>query len=321
MKRIRVHEFGGPDVLKLEQAEDPRCGPGEVVVRVRAAGVNPFDTYMRSGAYGARNPPLPFTPGSDAAGLVDSVGPDVHDLRAGDRVYTSATITGAYAELAVCKRPRVHALPSPSSFAAGAALHVPYATAHRALFHKAQALPGETVLVHGASGGVGIAAVQLARAAGMTIIGKAGSPEGRSLVRAEGAHVAIRHDSPDYRREILDATSGRGADVVLEMLANVNLGHDLGLLARNGRVIVIGSRGRVELDPRDAMTRDASITGMLLWNTPEPEIAGIHAALRAGLEAGTLRPVIRAEMPLASAPEAHQRVMEPGALGKIVLVP
>jgi NADPH2:quinone reductase len=321
MKRIRVQEFGGPEVLRLENADDPRCGPGEVVVRIRAAGVNPFDTYMRSGAYGARNPPLPFTPGSDAAGVVESVGADVRDVRIGDRVYTSGTISGAYAEMALCHRERVHPLPPRSSFSAGAALHVPYATAHRSLFHVAHSLPGETVLVHGASGGVGIAAVQLARAAGMTVIGTAGSPGGLDLVRAEGAHVAISHRSTDYRKEILDATNGRGADVILEMLANVNLGHDLGLLARHGRVVVIGSRGRVEIDPRDAMTRDAVIAGMQLWSTPEPEMASIHAALRAGLEAGTLRPVIRAELPLASAPEAHRSVMEPGALGKIVLVP
>jgi NADPH2:quinone reductase len=321
MKAIRVHEFGGPEVLKFEETEEPRPQAGEVVVRVKAAGVNPYDTYMRSGAYGARNPSLPYTPGSDAAGVVESVGPDIDDLAVGDRVFTTGTVSGAYAELALCKRSQVHPLPQQISFAQGAAIYVPYGTAYRALFQLAQARPAETVLVHGASGGVGLAAVQLARAAGMTIIGTAGSKKGFELVKAEGAHHVFNHRSPDYQNEILAATKGRGVDVILEMLANVNLGNDLKLLAHRGRIIVIGSRGDVQITPREIMARQASVIGMVLWNTPEAEAAGIHAALYAGLENGTLRPIVGVKLPLASAVEAHRRVMEPGAFGKIVLLP
>jgi NADPH:quinone reductase len=321
MKRIRVYEFGGPEVLKFEEADDLQPAAGEVLVRVKAVGVNPYDTYMRSGGYGARNPALPYTPGSDAAGVIEAVGPDVTGVAVGDRVYTARTISGAYAELALCKAEQVHPLPERVSFAQGAGIYVPYATAYRSLFQLAHAEPGETVLVHGASGGVGIAAVQLARAAGLKIIGTAGSEKGLKLIKDEGAHYAIDHSTTNYQQEILDQTNGAGVDVILEMLANVNLGHDLRMLAQHGRVVVIGSRGDVEITPRDLMGRQASIIGMYLWGVSEREEKSIYAALNAGLEAGTLRPIVGLELPLASASEAHRRIMEPGSFGKIVLVP
>jgi NADPH2:quinone reductase len=321
MKRISVREFGGPEVLKVEEAEDPRPGSGEVVVRVKAAGVNPYDTYMRAGNYGARNPELPYTPGSDAAGVIEAVGPDVSRIAVGDRVYTTGTISGAYAELALCKASQVHPLPTTISFNQGAALYVPYATAYRSLFQLAHSRPAETVLVHGASGGVGIAAVQFARAAGLTVIGTASTDKGLRQVRAEGAHEVINHSTPNYDHEIMAATVGRGVDVILEMLANVNLGRDLKLLAHRGRVVVIGSRGDVQITPRDAMLREASIIGVVLWAIPEADAKEVYAAIGSGLENGTLQPLVGHEMPLASASEAHQLVMKPGAFGKIVLVP
>ena len=321
MKAIRVTQFGGPEVLKLEDVRDPGPpGAGEVLVRMKAAGVNPADTYMRSGAYGANNPTLPWTPGSDGAGVVASAGAGV-DLRAGERVYTAGTISGSYAELALCRRSQVYALPERVTFAQGAGIYVPYGTAFRALFQLAKARSGETVLVHGASGGVGLAALQLGRAAGLRLIGTAGSEEGLALARREGADHVVDHRAADYRQRIADVTAGRGVDVILEMLANVNLGHDLGMLAQRGRVVVVGSRGTVEINPRDIMLRDAAVIGMLLWKTPERELAEIHAALHQGLADGTLRPVVAAELPLVEAPEAHRRVMAPGARGKIVLIP
>jgi NADPH2:quinone reductase len=320
MKAIRVHETGGPEVLKLEETPDLEPGPGQVVVRVKAAGVNPVDTYIRSGMY-ARKPPLPYTPGTDAAGDVRAIGEGVTRVAVGDRVYTSGTLTGAYAEQMLCDQSQVHTLPPQVSYAQGAAIGVPYATAYRGLFHRAQAKPGETVLVHGASGGVGIAAVQLARAAGMQVIGKGGTDEGRNLVREQGAHYALDHRAADYLDQLSALTNGRGADVILEMLANINLAKDLTALAQFGRVVVIGNRGTIEINPRDAMGRDASILGMTFFNTSEQERASIYAALFAGLENGTLRPVVGQEIPLAEAPRAHVAVMEPGAYGKIVLIP
>lgn len=320
MKAIRVHEFGGPEVMRLEEVPDPLPGSEQVLVRVAATGVNPVDAYIRSGLHASR-PGLPYTPGMDAAGVVEARGMNVRRIGVGDRVYTAGTVSGAYAELALCEATQVFPLPSPVTFAQGAAVNVPYATAHRALFGRAHALPGETVLVHGASGGVGIAAVQLARAFGLTVIGTGGTDEGRRLVTEQGAHHVLDHHAPDYLEEATKLTEGRGVDVILEMLANVNLGRDLTVLARGGRVVVIGNRGTVEINPRDAMGRDASILGMSLMNTPPGELRGVHSAIVAGLENGTLRPVVGQEMPLADAARAHEAVMQPGAYGKIVLIP
>jgi NADPH2:quinone reductase len=320
MKAIRVHEFGDPHVMRLEDVPDPTPGPGQVVVRVYAAGVNPVDTYIRAGLY-SREAPLPYTPGTDGAGVIEAVGEGVGSVTVGDRVYTAGTITGAYAERALCAQGQVHPLPDRVSYEQGAAIYIPYATAYRALFQRAQARAGETVLVHGASGGVGIAAVQIARAAGLTVIGTAGTEKGCRLVVEQGAHHVLNHRVADYLTRIHQVTGGRGVDVILEMLANVNLGKDLGVLARGGRVVVIGSRGPVEIDPRDTMAREASILGMLLFNVTDADAAGIHAALYAGFENGTLRPVIGRELPLSEAPQAHQALAEGRAHGKIVLKP
>ena len=320
MKAIRVHEFGGPEVLRLEEVATPQPGPGQVLVRMHAIGVNPVETYIRAGTY-ALKPSLPYTPGNDGAGVVEQTGDSVTEFKLGDRVYIAGSISGTYADLALCKTEQVHRLPENISFAQGAAMGTPYATAYRGLFQRAHAKPGETVLVHGASGGVGTAAVQLARAQGMRVFGTAGSDEGRRLAREQGAHEVFDHRAPDHFEQIMDATGGRGVDVIVELLANVNLGKGLSILAKGGRVAIIGSRGRVEIDPRDMMQRDVDLRGMVMPNTPPEELASSHAALGAGLENGTLRPVIGKEFPLAEAAEAHRAVMEPGAFGKIVLVP
>lgn len=320
MKAIRVREFGGPEVLQLQEVPDLKPSAGQVVVRIRATGVNPVDTYIRSGNY-ARKPSLPYTPGTDGAGTIEAVGPGATRFAVGDRVYLAGSLSGTYAEQALCEERTVFPLPANVSFAQGAAMHVPYATAFRALFHRAQARGGETVLIHGASGGVGIAAVQLARAAGLRVTGTVGSDRGRKLVAAEGAHHILDHKSPGHFDEALALTARRGYDVIVEMLANVNLGRDLGLLAPGGRVVVVGCRGSVEINPRDAMMRDASILGMSLWNASPEDLTSIHSALVAGLENKTLRPVIGQEIPLSEAARAHIAVMEPGAYGKIVLIP
>jgi NADPH2:quinone reductase len=324
MKAIRVKEFGGPEVLKLEEVPDLKPGAGQVVVRLRAIGVNPVDTYMRAGTY-PRKPVLPYTPGTDGAGTIESIGTgsskEVARFKPGDRVYIAGSLSGAYAEQSLCEERFVFPLPANVSFAQGAAMHIPYSTAFRALFHRAQARGGETVLVHGASGAVGIASVQLARAAGLRVIGTVGSDRGRQLALAEGAHEVLDHKSPGHFDEALALTGGRGYDVILEMLANVNLGRDLPILAPKGRVVVVGNRGPAEIDARHTMTRDASILGMSMWNASPEEVISIHSSLVAGLENKTLRPIVGQEIPLAEAGRAHVAVMEAGAYGKIVLIP
>ncbi|MCI0603146.1 NADPH:quinone reductase [bacterium] len=320
MKAIRVREFGGPDKLQLEECEDLHPGPGEVLVRIHAAGVNPVDTYIRSGAY-ARKPNLPYTPGSDGAGVVIAVGEKVERFQKGDRIYVAGSVTGTYAEQAICRESQIHRLPENVTYLQGAAVGVPYCTAYRALFQKAKARPVESILIHGASGGVGIAAVQLARSWGMNVIGTGGTDRGRALIKEHGAHHDLDHTAAEMPEQVMKITGGRGVDIILEMLANKNLGHDLSMLAQNGRVVVIGNRGTIEINPRDAMSREAMIIGMILFNTPEREMAEIHAALGAALESGVARPVIGRELPLSNAAQAHEIAMQPGSYGKIVLVP
>ncbi len=320
MRAIQVQEFGGPEVLRVADVPQPHPAASEVRLRIHAAGVNPVETYIRTGTY-AMKPPLPYTPGTDGAGIIDALGEDVEGWRIGQRVYTFGSVTGTYAEEAICKTSQIYRLPEGVGFEQGAALGVPYATAYRALFQRARALPGDTVLIHGASGGVGIAAVQLARAGGLTVIGTAGTAKGRELVVAQGAHHALDHTNQAYLSEVMSLTQGRGARIILEMLANVNLEKDLAMLAPFGTVVVIGNRGRIEINPRDVMAKEAAILGMVLFNTPPEEMTRIHAALAAGLENGSLRPVIGLRLPLAEAPRAHKSVMEPGAHGKIVLLP
>jgi NADPH:quinone reductase len=319
MKAIRVHEFGGPEVLKIEEVTTPKPSAGEVLVRIYAAGVNPYDTYMRAGTY-AIKPALPYTPGSDSAGVVEAVGEGVKKVKRGDRVYTARTITGAYAEYALALEEQVHPFPANIDFKQGAGIWVPYGTAYHALYHSAKAHASETVLVHGASGGVGIAALQIARATGLKVVGTAGTPKGLELAKREGAHQVFDHRKTGYQEEILQATGSRGVDIILEMLANVNLAHDTRLLAKDGRVIVIGSRGEVAINPRELMGRRASIRAFTLWGITPEEEADIHAGIFAGLENGTLRPIVGKELPLSEAARAHKEILEPGSAGKIVLV-
>jgi NADPH2:quinone reductase len=321
MKAIRVHKFGGPEVMQIEEVPTPKPAPGQILVKIHAAGVNPADTYARTGNY-AILPQLPYTPGTDGAGVVESIAEGVSKVKPGDRVYLAKNLTGSYAEYALALESQVYRLPEKISFGQGAGVFIPYGTAYHALHHQAQAKGGETVLIHGASGGVGIAAMQIARALGCTIFGTSGTPKGLSLIEREGAHLSFDHSKPDYKDQIMKATAGKGVDVILEMLANVNLGADLKLLAQYGRVIVIGSRGDVTITPRDLMTRRASVRAFTLWAVSEAESTDIHSGIYAGLENGTLRPVVGSELPLKDAAQSHIDVMKPsGAHGKIVLVP
>jgi NADPH2:quinone reductase len=324
MKAIRVHQFGGPEVLKLEELPTPQPAPDQVLVRIHAVGVNPYETYIRSGMYASApgvNSQLPYTPGRDAAGVIDQVGASVNSLKPGDRAYISSTTTGAYAEYCLCGANDVHRLPENVSFAQGSALATPYVTAFRALFQLAKGIPGENLLVHGGSGGVGSAVVQMGRAAGLTVFATGGTSEGRKLISENGAHHVLDHHESGYLEKALKLTDNKGFDVIIEMAAHTNLGRDLTVLAKRGRVVVVGSRGQIEINPRDLMQRDAQILAMILFNSSPEERASAHAAIIAGLENGTLRPAIGKTLPLDQAAKAHELVMQPGAYGKIVLEP
>src|SRR5687768_1102693 len=241
MKAIVVSEFGEPEVMKIEEVETPSPAGSQVLVRVHAAGVNPVDTYLRTGIH-AHAPKLPYTPGKDAAGVVEEVGPQVTGFQIGDRVYTADSITGTYAEYALCNESQLGRLPDNVSFEQGAGIWTPYATSFRALFQKAGARAGEKVLIHGASGGVGIAALQWAKNAGLMVIGTASSGEGRQLILDQGADAVFDHSDEDHLGEIREFAGG-GVDLIIEMLANVNLERDFEALAMFGRIVVVGSRG------------------------------------------------------------------------------
>ncbi|XP_077133695.1 quinone oxidoreductase-like [Ranitomeya variabilis] len=321
MRAIRVSEFGKPEVLKL-QTDVPVPSPGEnqVLIQVHACGINPVETDIRSGSFEWK-PSLPYTPGSDTSGLVVNVGTKVTAFKKGDRVFTTGTITGGYAEYTVASEDTVYPLPEQLNFKQGAAIAIPYFTAYRALFQKTHGKPGEVVLVHGASGGVGIAACQIARAHGFMVFGTAGSPEGLNLVLQNGAHKVFNHREKDYIEKIREAAGEDGVNVILEMLSNVNLSNDLKLLSSGGRVMIVGSRGPIEINPRDTMMKASSITGVGLYLSSKDEWKEAGAALLGGMESGWLRPLIGPEYPLEEAAQAHEDIMQSsGATGKMVLV-
>ena len=320
MNAIIVRQFGNPEVMKVEDVDLPQPADSQVLVRIEAAGVNPVDTYLRTGIH-AHAPKLPYTPGKDAAGVVEAVGDRVTKWKAGDRVYTADSLTGTYAEYSLCEEKQISRLPDNISFEQGAGVWTPYSTSYRALFQKAKAVSGETVLIHGASGGVGIAAIQWAKNAGLTVIGTASSDEGKRLVAEQGADHVLDHTDDSHLTEIKELTGGKGVGIIIEMLANINLQKDFEALAMFGRICVVGNRGSLDFNPRVIMGKDATVYGLALYNSTQEDRDEIHAEIFKGLSDGYLNPVIRKSMPLADAPDAHREVIGGKALGKIVLIP
>ena len=319
MKAIVVHEYGEPEVMRLEEVETPQPIGAQVLVKIEAAGVNPVDTYLRSGIH-AHAPKLPYTPGKDGAGTVEAVGGGVVEFKVGDRVYTAGCISGTYAEFALCDESHIGRLPAKVSFEQGAGIWTPYATGYRALFQKADAKTGETALIHGASGGVGTAAVQWAKNAGLKVIGTASSDDGKKLVEKLGVDALFDHSDEDHLSDIREFTHGKGVDIIIEMLANENLERDFEALAMFGRIVIVGNRGSLQFTPRQAMTKDATIYGMSLFNAPKEELDEIYKAVFEGLSEGFLAPPVSRTFPLADAPAAHHAVIEQKANGKIVLL-
>ena len=316
MKSIRVERFGGPEVLKLVESADPKPGPGQVVVAVKAIGVNPVETYVRAGKYGPMV--FPFTPGSDAAGVVVAVGDGVTRVGIDEKVYVIKGVDGSYTDMMLCAAESVFSLPPRLSMEQGAGVGVPFGTAYRALHIRGAVRPNKWVMVHGASGGVGTAAVQLAVMHGCRVIGTAGSEKGMDLVRQQGAVAVFNHHDAGYLDRI-KKTAGGGVNLIIEFVAGKNLNNDLGLLAKRGRVVVVGSQSPIEIDPRQTMVADADIRGMSLMHSDQAELAMIHAALAAGFHAGNLSPVIGRTFTLEQASFAHEAVTKGGANGKVIL--
>jgi NADPH:quinone reductase len=311
-------------MLQLKTVDDPVAGPGEVVVEVRAAGVNPADTYKRSGTYAIR-PELPYTPGGDAGGVISAIGPNVRERRVGDRVFVGTVLnfdlSGCYAERVKRKASEALSLPEGVSFAQATTFGVSYPTAHYALFERGEAQAGETVFIHGASGSVGTSAIQLAKRAGLIVVGSAGTSKGLELVRAEGADHAVNHTEAGYMNEVRRLTGDKGPELILEMLASANLAADMDLAAKYGRIIVIGNRGEITVDPRVAMMKELDVRGIALRNATAAQVKPIMRDILAGVAEGSLRPVVGREMRLSEAAAAHVAVLEHGVNGKIVLIP
>lgn len=279
--------------MKVEALPQLIPAAGQVLVRVRAIGINPAETYARAGAEGYARPAsgYPFTPGNDATGEVTAVGAGVDGFAPGDKVYTLRTVSGSYAEYTLAEAKFVKHIPGGLDFRHAAALPVPYFTAYRALFSKLKIAPGKSVLVHGATGGVGMACIQFARAAGCTVIASAGNDAGAAAV-APWAHTVVRHGSAAVVEQVMAATNGAGVDGIVEMLANANLDHDCKMVAMHGTIAVVGSRGSVSIAPRDLMRKDASITGVMLWHSTDAELEAAARAIADGVARGELKPVV-----------------------------
>jgi NADPH2:quinone reductase len=319
MRAVRVHEFGNPATLRLDELPDPEPAAGQVVVEVKAIGVNPVDTYVAGGKY-ATAPTLPYTPGADAAGVISAVGEGVTQWQPGDRVIVVRTAAGAlqgcYASHVLCHADGVAELPKDVTFDEGAAVNIAYVTAFRALLDHAKIRPNDVVLIHGATGGVGSAAVQIAKAHGLTVYATGGSEAGRQMLADQKADLVLDHHAPGYLDNLPQPPT-----VILEMLADVNLQRDLEAIAQGGRIVVIGSRGDVAITPRLLMQKHPVVTGMNYFDAGEAGVRRAMDALRIGLRNGDLRPIIGNSFPLPDTAAAWQAVMSPGRLGKIILEP
>ncbi|WP_028581264.1 NADPH:quinone reductase [Desulfogranum japonicum] len=320
MKAIQVSKFGQPEVLQYTDIDRPTPAIDEVLIKVKAIGVNPVDTYIRSGKYPVL-PSLPYIPGSDVAGIIEQCGSQEPSFTCGTRVYTCGTISGGYAQRVTAKTSQVFHLPDGISFQEGASLGVPATTAWRALFIRGCAQAGEKVFIHGASSSVGMCAVQMARAAGLKVYGTAGTKAGIDRLKSLGISGVWNHREQEYLSTLQKELQNNRFNLILEMLANVNLSRDMELLAPRGRVVVIGSRGTITFDPRSTMGPELDIRGLSLFNSTGEELKQAQAGIQAALTTGTLKPVIARVFSLEDACKAHQQVMANGKCGKILLTP
>ncbi len=321
MKAIEVTEFGSSNVLKYKEVKNPVIQEDEILVTLKAAAVNPVETYVRQGTY-AQLPSLPYIPGKDGAGIVEAVGARVKKFNVGDRVFVTVETDaqfGTYAQAIICKENEATLLPESMTYRQGAAIGSSGLTALYALKQKAALKSGEYILIHGATGGVGTLALQFAKRYGAKVIATAGSKDGLELLKNLGADYVFNHHAEGYIEEIQNLTKKHGLDVIIEMLANVNLPKDLEVIGNKGRIVIIGNRGEVTINPRVLMTKGAHITGLMLANITPDEVQENTALLLQGLEEG-IKPVIDKVFPLDQAAIAQDYIIEiKGSLGKIVL--
>ena len=325
MRAIRIESFGGSEVLKFQESlHIPEPGPKHVLINVKSISINPVDTYIRSGQY-SKLPPLPFTPGNDCSGVVERVGTEVCKFKAGDRVYALRSATGTYSTHTLCEDSFVNFLPECVQFREGACLGIAYYTAYRALIQIGGAKPNDLVLVHGASGGVGTACLQLCRMLGIRGVGTVGTEEGRKAAVSSGAETVFNHREEGYVDKLKEfSQTNEGFNVIVENAANINLDKDLELVAAKGCISIVGSKGMasIEVVPRKFMLKECRVNGVFLGNMTPLELSQAHAAILAGAEIQILKPFINQAFELREAAKAHDLLMSgKGGAGKIVLIP
>lgn len=325
MRALVVREHGPLERLKVEVIPDPQPGPGEVLIDVHAASVNFPDLLVIRGTY-QNLPPTPFVPGKDLAGTVAAVGPGVSTVKPGARVMAQIEY-GAFAESAVVPERNCYQMPDAMSYAEGAAMGLVYLTAHFALIERGDLKPGETVLVNGAAGGVGLAAVQLAKAYGATVLASVGSGEKAALAREAGADHVVRTDEPDlresFRRQVFAAAGRNGADLIIDPVGGDVFDASLRAMAWCGRVVTVGyASGRVpEVKVGLLLVKNISVVGLQVsdYRDRAPELMRRAQEEMFGLYvAGKLKPHVMATYPIESHVEALSVVDGRRALGKVV---
>lgn len=322
MKAVLFHELGGPEVLKLEDAPKPEPKPGWVLIKVHAVGINFADTLFRQGQY-LMKPNLPDIPGLEAAGVVEAVGEGVTHVKPGMRVATIGVKT--YAEYCTASEAQVMPLPDHVSFAEGAAFPIQTLTAYHMLHTSHQTTPGQTVVVHSAAGGVGIVAVQIAKAAGAQVIGTVSSNSKFDLVKQYGADEVINYEAQDFSEEVLKLTNKRGADLILDAVGKPTLEKGLRCLAPFGHLVLYGRAGGIP-DPVNLMSlfqKSIKVSGFVLYTVssmPDKHREGIEKSFQL-MKDGKLKLLIGKSFPLADAAEAHRLMESRGSVGKLVLIP
>lgn len=322
MKAIMIRDFGNEDVLNVSTVPRKTNTPEEILIRVEAAGINPVDTYLREGFF-AQLPPLPLILGKEVAGTVAAIGSNVthnpYNLKVGDRVYCMLPNNGGYAQYVASIPENVIPLPDKLTYSQGACLYVTYYTAYRALILRAKMKRNETVLIHGASGGVGTAAIQLAKHYGAFVAATAGSDAGIELCKSLGADYTINHRRDDHLQVAKRELGDRGFDIIFENVAHVFLGEDGHVLAPEGRIAIVGCKGSIEIAPRTLMVSEGAMIGVSLFLMTPENMDECTRVILQGIEDGWIKPVIEKEYTFHEARQAHHDMQKKsGKLGKLV---
>ena len=324
MRAMMATEWCEPADMRLAEVPIPEPKAGQVAIDVRAIGCNFFDVLMVQGKYQVR-PPLPFSPGGEVSGTVRSIGAGVMNVRPGDRVFAMLS-WGGYAEVAVAAADSVVKMPPSMSFEHGAAFGIVYQTSYVALVHRADLRAGETLLVHAAAGGVGLAAVQIGRALGARVLATAGSAQKLAIAREHGAGEAFDYSTPDWVDRVKEATGGKGADVIYDPVGGDVFERSMKCIAFGGRLLVIGFASGIipSIQANRILLKNISIVGLHwgAYRTHDPaKISETMIALFALYERGAIRPVVSSIRPLAEAAAALEEITSRKSVGKVLLVP